>query len=273
MLQTESGRRPRALETGAADIADQSTPQPPVRAGGLIAPSGRRWAIVAAVLGLWQLGWAVDLIPPIGLPSPLEIAIALWQLIDSGELWIHLEATLPRLGLGWVLGAALAVLLCLSSRRWPASAAFTAALTTTAGSVPAIALMPLFMIWLGAGEAAMIATTALAAFVPGLRAALAGRDHRPIPVLIETLHTSLPLALAVLVAVEMIGGGFGLGALVFAAAELYRSDQILAGCLVLAAIGLAPAAVLRLAARRLAGGGAGSTHSSGPGGRRDNRKA
>jgi NitT/TauT family transport system permease protein len=139
--------------------------------------------------------------------------------------------------------------------------------------VPAIALMPLFMIWLGAGEAAMIATTALAAFVPGLRAALAGGDHRPIPVFIETLHASLPLALAVLVAVEMIGGGFGLGALVFAAAELYRSDQIVAGCLILAAIGLGPTAALRLAARRLAGGGAGSTHSSGPGGRRDNRKA
>jgi NitT/TauT family transport system permease protein len=267
------------LETGAADIADQSTPQPPVRAGGLIAPSGRRWAIVAAVLGLWQLGWAVDLIPPIGLPSPLEIAIALWQLIDSGELWIHLEATLPRLGLGWVLGAAVAVLLRLSSRRWPASGAFTAALTTTAGSVPAIALMPLFMIWLGAGDAAMIATTALAAFVPGIRAALEVGDDRPIPVVIETLHASLPLALAVLVAVEMIGGGFGLGALVFAAAELYRSDQIVAGCLVLAAIGLGPAAALRLAARRLAGEApdgpdrAGSTPSSGPGGGRGNRKA
>jgi ABC-type nitrate/sulfonate/bicarbonate transport system permease component len=241
------------LETGAADIADHSTPQPPVRAGGLIAPSGRRWAIVASVLGLWQLGWAVDLIPPIGLPSPLEIAIALWQLIDSGELWIHLEATLPRLGLGWVLGAAIAVLLCLSSRRWPAAGALPSALATSAGSVPAIALMPLFMIWLGAGEASMIATTALAAFVPGLRAALAVADERPIPVFIETLHASLPFALAVLVAVEMIGGGFGLGALVFGAAELYRSDQIVAGCLVLAAIGLGPAAILRLVGRRLAG--------------------
>lgn len=55
-----------------------------------------------------------------------------------------------------------------------------------------------------------------------------------------------------LIAAEMIGGGFGLGALIFSAAELYRSDQIVAGCLVLALIGLAVPRLLGLLARKLA---------------------
>jgi NitT/TauT family transport system permease protein len=198
------------------------------------------------------LGWAIDLIPPIGLPSPLEIIIALWQLISSGELWIHLEATLPRLGLGWVIGAAVAGVLCQVSRRWTVFRSVAKKLATGFGVVPAITLLPLFMIWLGAGESAMIATVALAAFVPGVRAALAALDDegsRPVNVIAETLRASLPFAIAVLVAAEMINGGFGLGALVFSAAELYRSDQIVAGCIVLAALGLGLSALLRVGRR------------------------
>lgn len=243
---------PKSESTAIPDLTRSSVKNPGDRRS-----RWRGWAGVVAVLGLWQLGWAVDLIPPIGLPSPLEIAIALWQLIDSGELWFHLEATLPRLAAGWVLGAAVAAIAGWAARRWQAVSSIASGVVAAIGSVPAIALLPLLMIWLGAGETSMIATTAFAAFVPGAGAALPTAEQvpgRPVVLIVATLRASLPVAIAVLVAVEMINGGFGLGALVFSAAELYRSDQIVAGCLVLAGLWLGLSYLVRMADRYGAGG-------------------
>lgn len=138
-------------ERGGRGIADQ-TPTDPPQGRAPIPPAWRAWTVVIAVLIAWQLGWAVDLIPPIGLPSPLEIVIALWQLISSGELWDHLEATLVRLGLGWSLGVAAVILAAMMSRRWSIARSAVVATTAVAAAVPAIALLPLFMIWLGTGR-------------------------------------------------------------------------------------------------------------------------
>ena len=40
------------------------------------------------------------------LPPPSRIAATLWGLAVSGDLWMHVEATLVRVGLGFLCGAA-----------------------------------------------------------------------------------------------------------------------------------------------------------------------
>lgn len=54
-----------------------------------------------------------------------------------------------------------------------------------------------------------------------------------------------------LVAAEMIGANRGIGALVLASGNLMRTDQLLAGVVVLSLLGLAVSGMLAFAERRL----------------------
>ena len=71
----------------------------PFRGGGF-APRDLPLAGAVTLVGLvalWQLGDSLGLIPTLFLPSPANIARALYHLTVSGELWKHLGASLARL--------------------------------------------------------------------------------------------------------------------------------------------------------------------------------
>ena len=81
-------------------------PEVPFRGGGF-APRNVPLAGVATLLGmiaLWQVGDSLGLIPTLFLPAPVDIAVALYHLTISGELWKHLSASLARLAVGWIVG-------------------------------------------------------------------------------------------------------------------------------------------------------------------------
>jgi ABC-type nitrate/sulfonate/bicarbonate transport system permease component len=78
----------------------------PFRGGGF-APR-ERWIAGAATLltliAFWQFGIWAGFIATLFLPSPVSIAVTLWQLTISGVLWQHLSASLSRLLIGWLAG-------------------------------------------------------------------------------------------------------------------------------------------------------------------------
>ena len=85
--------------------------------GGGFAPRNLPLAGVATLLGLvalWQLGDWLGLIPTLFLPSPAAIAVALYRLTVSGELWKHLSASLARLAIGWIVGTVFGIALGLA---------------------------------------------------------------------------------------------------------------------------------------------------------------
>src|SRR5258708_20207997 len=69
------------------------------------------WIFFAGVLALWQAGSSAGVIDSLFLPSPARIAVALQELIASGDLFRHLGASLARIGLGWLIGAIAGVIL------------------------------------------------------------------------------------------------------------------------------------------------------------------
>ena len=94
----------------------------PFRGGGF-APTERFWAGAATLIGLlalWQLGCSVGIIPTLFLPAPVNIAIELWNLTISGELWKHLSASLLRLAIGWSLGTVFGIALGIAVGLWSA---------------------------------------------------------------------------------------------------------------------------------------------------------
>jgi len=64
------------------------------------------WLGILVILALWQMSGTLGWVSPVFLPPPASIVESLWRLAISGDLWIHLSASLGRIGGGWVIGTA-----------------------------------------------------------------------------------------------------------------------------------------------------------------------
>jgi ABC-type nitrate/sulfonate/bicarbonate transport system permease component len=251
------------------------------RGGGFI-PRDRAWASAATLLGLvalWQAGASAGVIPTLFLPAPVSIAKALWHLAISGELWKHLSASLARLAIGWVVGTVFGVGLGLAVGMWSAIRSPGMAVVAALFPIPKIALVPLFIIWFGIGEGSKIATLAFGVFFPTVIATAGGVDNvsrslirmgqgfglstgaivrkivlpGALPAILSGFRVTTSIAIVLLVAAEMIGAETGIGAFVLAAGNLYDTDALLAGIVVLSALGLTLSWLIGLAERALLG--------------------
>lgn len=72
-----------------------------------------------------------------------------------------------------------------------------------------------------------------------------------LPGILSGLRIAASIGIVLLVAAEMIGANRGVGALVLASGNLMRTDQLLAGVVVLSLLGLAVSGMLAFAERRL----------------------
>jgi len=253
----------------------------PFRASGF-APRLVPLAAVATLLGLvglWQAGASAGLIPTLLLPPPVSIVRALAALIGSGELWRHLGASLQRLAVGWVLGTVCGVLVGVAVGLFTLARSPGMAVVSALYPIPKIALVPLFIIWFGIGEGSKIATLALGVFFPTVLNTASGVDGVPrglirmgqafglshgailrkivlpgaLPAILGGFRVTTGIAIILLVAAEMIGAERGIGAFVLQAGNLYDTDNLLAGIVVLSLLGLTVAGVLGRLERWLLG--------------------
>jgi NitT/TauT family transport system permease protein len=255
----------------------------PVRfRGGGFAPNDSAWASAGTLVGLvalWQLAASVGLITSLFLPPPAAIGAALWHLAVSGELWKHLSASLMRLGIGWACGTVFGIGMGLAVGLWSTFRSPGMAVVAALFPIPKIALVPLFIIWFGIGEGSKIATLAFGVFFPTVIATAGGVDNVPrglirmgqafglstgaivrsiilpgaLPAILNAFRVTSSIAIVLLVAAEMIGAEQGIGAFVLSAGNLYDTDNLLAGIVVLSLLGLLVAWVIGLLERALLG--------------------
>jgi NitT/TauT family transport system permease protein len=136
-----------------------------------VAPERRslpRWVIttisICGALVLWEY-FGRDVNPVFG-SYPSAIAVAFWQLLQSGQLGSALIESLQPFLLGYFLAIIIGVPLGLiiGRFRW-AEAAF--GIYVTAGyAMPLVALVPLLVLWLGLGFAVKAAVVFLMALFP-----------------------------------------------------------------------------------------------------------
>ena len=249
------------------------------RAGGY-APRRIAWASAVTLVGLlaiWQafawLGWMSTSFAS----SPVLIGQALVQLTASGELWSHLSASLRRLAIGWAIGTVAGLLVGVALGLYTLARSPGMAVVSALFPVPKIALVPLFIIWFGIGEGSKLVTLAFGVFFPTVINTVAGVDAVPrglirmaqsfglrpwsvvrkvvlpgaLPAILSGFRITTSTAIVLLVAAEMIGADRGIGAFVLQAGNLYDTDNLLAGIVVLSAIGLSGAWVIGLIERNL----------------------
>ena len=265
-------------------MSERPTPTPAPGAirfrGGGFEPSGRRWAswlAFALIVALWQASSSLGLLSPVAMPSPAAVVKALYDLAASGKIWNHVGQSLGRIGLGWLIGTTAGLAVGLAMGVFSVARAIGIPVTAALFPIPKIALLPLFILWFGIGESSKVATIALGVFFPTVISAYSAVDNvsralirmgqsfgvpaasivakiilpGAMPGILAGFRISSSIALILVVAAEMIGAEYGIGAFILAAGNLMQTDQLVAGVVLLSILGLAISVVLGRIERRV----------------------
>ncbi len=128
-------------------------------------PATLRYAmLLAALLGLWQI--YVTFVGQISLPGPLEVARALSEGWSGGRLTAATWITLGTLALGMLIGTMTAVLLTVIAAWTRIGADLLTLLTLTLYPVPAIALLPLLILWFDTSLTSLVVVTVYSVTLP-----------------------------------------------------------------------------------------------------------
>ncbi len=253
---------------GAASRAQPAPGARPVPfRGGGFRPTPRRWVgplVFAVLFAVWEAGSRLGWISPIVLPAPSEALEAFSNLASSGQLALHLQASLSRLVQGWIFGTLLGIAVGFAAGLFSLARAGIVPLVAAFFPIPKIALLPLFIIWFGIGEESKVATILFGAFFPTVIAVYGGVDGvdrglvrmgqsfglsrwsiirkiilpGAMPAILSGFRISASIAIILLVAAEMIGAEYGIGAYVLLAGNLMATDQLVAGVAMLSILGL-----------------------------------
>jgi sulfonate transport system permease protein len=185
--------------------------------------------IPAAILAAWQIVAARGLVPASMLPPPLLVVRTLIAMAQTGEMANAIAATGTRLLLGFLIGALAGTVLGALCGASALARAMLDPLMQSLRSVPSLAWVPLFILWLGIFEASKITLIAVGVFFPvylNLMSGIANVDRKLIEVgqvhglsrLRRLLRIQLPAAMPAYVV--GLRGGAGLGWMFVSAAEL-----------------------------------------------------
>lgn len=197
------------------------------------------------------------------MPPPSRIFKTLYDLAATGELWRHIFATLARVLAGFLLGTIAGTIVGAIAGASRITKEILDPSLQGLRSVPSIAWVPLFILWLGIFEESKIALIAVGCFFPvylGVLGAIATVDRKTVevgrmfrlsqfqlvrrillpailPAYILALRQGLGLGWMFVVAAEFMGASEGLGYLLVDGQQLGKPDQILASILTFAILG------------------------------------
>ncbi|WP_132252442.1 ABC transporter permease [Methylobacterium segetis] len=251
------------------------------RRGASVLGHGARTLVGLALPLALALGWEAAVRYGLAqgrlLPPPSRIGAALYDLAASGDLWIHVTATLLRVVLGFAFGAVAGILVGALTGTLPFARHLLDPSLQALRAVPSLAWVPLFILWLGILETPKIALIAVGVFFPvyvGVAGAIASVDRKLVevgrifrlskaalarrillpavlPATLVALRTGLGLGFLFVVAAELMGASEGLGYLLVDGQQFSKPDQILAAIIAFAILGKLADATLVMLTRPL----------------------
>ena len=247
----------------------------------MIAPRTRQRLLSAgALVGFFVLWEAVCLafgVSDLILPRPSQIAMVLLQKMPL--LWPHTVQTLYTTLAGFVLGVGAGIVVGVVIGSSKLAYDVTYPLLVGFSSIPKVAVVPLFVVWFGAGTVPAILTsmvisifpvvvnvaTGLASTEPELEDVLRvlgarKRDilwnvglPRALPYLFASLKIAITLAFVGTVLSETVAANKGIGTVMMIASGNFDVPMVFAGLFLLAAMGVALYAISSLVERRTTG--------------------
>jgi ABC-type nitrate/sulfonate/bicarbonate transport system permease component len=240
-----------------------------------------RLGAVAGFLVLWSLvsGAVVvlELFNPIFLPGPWVVIGKVVELGVKGQLWAHLGATMERVVVGFTTGAVLALVLGIVAGHVRVVRNVVEPIIELLRPIPPLAVLPLFIVWIGIGEMSKVGFITYATFFPMfLTTVHAVRQIDPLlvraaqslgagslqifrrvilpaalPEILIGIRLGVALSFFVIVISEFIGAEHGLGYLINDGRNFFLVPQMLGAAIVLGLLGYAGNALVRLLERRV----------------------
>lgn len=228
--------------------------------------NGLTWAapaLTVVLLGVWELAGRSNAVPTIFLPSPSLILSTLAEMIWEGELPMHFGVTIARMAVALALGGGFGLLLGLALGYSPKLRTVIDPFIAALHPVPKTALLPLILLVFGLGFFSKALAVSIACFFPMVINTMAGvREIDPnffdvakvygvsrwrmfwrvvlpggLPMILTGLRLAMIRALGATIALELITAQTGLGSMLFFAWQTYRSEELFATLLVIAALG------------------------------------
>jgi len=229
------------------------------------------------LLCAWQIASSAGLVTESVLPPPSRVFSSFVQMAGSGEMAQAVGITAWRLGCGFALGAAAGTLLGGLCGASALARALLDPLVQALRSVPSLAWVPLFILWLGILEASKITLIAVGVFFPvylNLMTGIAQVDRKllevgqvhgysrlqlllriqvpaALPAYVVGLRTGLGLGWMFVSAAELLGASNGLGFLLDDGEQTGRPERVLVAILLFGLCGKLTDIVLSAAGARL----------------------
>jgi NitT/TauT family transport system permease protein len=124
-------------------------------------------ALLILILSLWELAVASGAVTSILVPRPSGIMGAIFKLyVTEGTIYEHFFLTLGEAVFGFLIGAAVAILLAVGSSLSEAFGRYVSPYAVVLNVTPGIALTPVIIAWFGYGMGSKIALAAVLCFFP-----------------------------------------------------------------------------------------------------------
>jgi NitT/TauT family transport system permease protein len=229
------------------------------------------------VIAIWALASYGEWVNPTFLPQPGIVFQRFFELLNEKIYWHHIGISVFRVMAGFLLACAIGIPLGILAGTFRVAEAFIEPLSEFIRYMPAVAFIPLIMIWAGIGEWAKILVIFIGCFfqlilmvasdtrkVPHelVQASYTlGANRRRVietiiipalgPHLMTTLRLTLGWAWTYLVVAELVAVNSGLGYAIMKAQRFLNTDQIFVGIIVIGLLGLLSDRLFAFANKRL----------------------
>lgn len=221
------------------------------------------WLVPIVLLFIWQWSASTAWLESRILPAPSAVIRAAWQLLLSGELWQHVKVSAGRALLGLAIGGGLGLILGLLNGSSKIASTLLDTTLQMIRNIPALALIPLVILWFGIDESAKLFLVAIGVFFPiyintyhGIRAVdpqliEMGKSYGltpwqlykdiilpgAMPSILVGLRFAFGLVWVLLIVAETISAQSGIGYMTMNAREFLQTDIVLVGILLYALLG------------------------------------
>ncbi|HTW37733.1 MAG TPA: ABC transporter permease [Steroidobacteraceae bacterium] len=220
---------------------------------------------VALPLAAWFALAALGTVNKVFLPGPFDVARRVITWFNNDDLLGDVRISCYRVIVGWALSAVIALPIALLIGTYRFVQALLEPLTDFIRYMPAVAFIPLVMLWIGIDEGAKIAIIFIGTFFQMVL--MMAEDVRRVPMaqieaaqtmgatrleiiakvivpsakpaLLDTLRITMGWAWTYLVVAELVAANSGLGYAIIKAQRFLQTDKIFAGIILIGTIGLA----------------------------------
>lgn len=221
------------------------------------------WLVPIFLIVIWQVASSTGLLESRVLPAPTAVVTAFWGLLISGELWKHVQISAGRALMGLLVGGGLGLFLGLLNGSSKIASTLLDTTLQMIRNIPALALIPLVILWFGIDETAKLFLVAIGVFFPiyintyhGIRSVdpqliEMGKSYGltrwqlykniilpgALPSILVGLRFALGLVWVLLIVAETISAQAGIGYMTMNAREFLQTDVVLVGILLYALLG------------------------------------